>query len=257
MHLGGFLYAENISLNSYGMNSYGMNNHYSYRRTPSETITKIEKVSKIVKTEIREFSKPFDTLYLRKEDKDKLLSMLQTYEKRDQIFEELGIPKKLGILAHGLPGTGKTTTILAIADHLGLDVYYLNLNGIKLNSQLKELFDYIIKENIMGGLIVFEDIDAMTDIVLKRTETTDSSSDASGGEASGGEANGGEASGATGIKDIDDKLSLSYLLNLLDGTLCMENTMFIITTNFKNKLDPALYRKGRIDVDIEFTGFLF
>ena len=48
------------------------------------------------------------------------------------------------------------------------------------------------------------------------------------------------------------KLNLSYLLNLLDGSLSAEECIFAITTNYKNQLDPALYRPGRIDVDIEF-----
>ena len=36
-------------------------------------------------------------------------------------------------------------------------------------------------------------------------------------------------------------------MNLLDGALTYNDSIVIITTNFLNKLDPALYRKGRID----------
>jgi len=55
----------------------------------------------------------------------------------------------------------------------------------------------------------------------------------------------------TSLKNKNDKLTLSYLLNLLDGTLCHDNTFFIMTTNHVNNLDPALIRNGRVDVSIE------
>ncbi|MHB1952689.1 MAG: AAA family ATPase, partial [Sulfobacillus sp.] len=49
----------------------------------------------------------------------------------------------------------------------------------------------------------------------------------------------------------DDGLTLSYMLNVLDGTLCKENTIFVITTNCLECLDPALVRRGRIDVSLK------
>jgi AAA+ superfamily predicted ATPase len=39
---------------------------------------------------------------------------------------------------------------------------------------------------------------------------------------------------------------------MLDGTLCTDGTVFVITTNHKDHLDPALFRAGRINVEIEF-----
>jgi ATP-dependent 26S proteasome regulatory subunit len=50
----------------------------------------------------------------------------------------------------------------------------------------------------------------------------------------------------------NDRLTLSYFLNLLDGSLCVEENIFIMTTNYKNTLDKAIYRVGRVDVLIEF-----
>ena len=48
----------------------------------------------------------------------------------------------------------------------------------------------------------------------------------------------------------NDKLSLSFLLNILDGTMSPENIIFIMTTNHKEILDPALIRPGRMDISI-------
>ena len=47
-------------------------------------------------------------------------------------------------------------------------------------------------------------------------------------------------------------MSLGTLLNLLNGVAEQYNKIFIMTTNHKERLDPALIRKGRIDMEIEF-----
>lgn len=49
-------------------------------------------------------------------------------------------------------------------------------------------------------------------------------------------------------KEIDDKITLSSLLNILDGTLELPGRMIIITSNFPERLDKALIRPGRIDL---------
>lgn len=53
-------------------------------------------------------------------------------------------------------------------------------------------------------------------------------------------------------KQDDDKLTLSFILNIIDGVLEQPGRILIITTNFPNKLDKALIRPGRIDMKIEF-----
>merc|ERR1712070_663940 len=45
----------------------------------------------------------------------------------------------------------------------------------------------------------------------------------------------------------DDKLNLAGLLNVLDGVVDAEGRIIIMTTNFPDKLDPALIRPGRIN----------
>jgi hypothetical protein len=60
-----------------------------------------------------------------------------------------------------------------------------------------------------------------------------------------------------GTKDganVNEKLNLSFLLNLLDGILETPGRILIITTNEPDKLDKALIRPGRIDIHLE-VGF--
>jgi ATP-dependent 26S proteasome regulatory subunit len=106
------------------------------------------------------------------------------------------------------------------------------LKNIKTNSELKAIFDHI-NEKCNGGIIVFEDIDAMTKIVLRRKKLEESSL-------------------TDVLEEANDDITLQYLLNLLDGSLCKDGTIFAITTNYIENIDDALYRKGRVDICIEF-----
>lgn len=49
------------------------------------------------------------------------------------------------------------------------------------------------------------------------------------------------------------KISLAGLLNIIDGAASSEGRVLIMTTNCPEKLDPALIRPGRVDVQIKFT----
>ncbi len=53
-------------------------------------------------------------------------------------------------------------------------------------------------------------------------------------------------------ENLDDKLTLSFLLNLLDGVLETPGRILIMTSNYPEKLDKALVRPGRVDVNICF-----
>lgn len=207
-----------------------------YMKRPKKTLEEKEEIVEVKKNEINNVYKSMDTLYLPKDVKDYLIQMMDNFlNKKDGLFERLGIASKLGICLYGEPGTGKSTTIQTIASYLGKDIYFVNLNGVETNAELKMLFDEVIKTNSKGGIIVFEDIDVMTDIVKPRTDSR-------------------ELERRTITETLNDnELNLSYLLNLLDGTLCAKGTIFIMTTNHIDHLDPALIRPGRVDVKIHLT----
>jgi hypothetical protein len=201
---------------------------------PPSTITQNEEVIEINSSKINECSKSFDTLYLRQKDKQLLMKMLDNFCNSHHIYEEFEIPHKLGLLLYGEPGTGKSTAIKTIASYAKRNIYYVDLQNVKTNSELKQLFDYVIKECSGGNILVFEDIDCMTNIVKPRQVYEEEYDNLS-----------------TVLRTQNDELTLSYFLNLLDGTLCAENTMFIMTTNYITNLDDALIRQGRIDVKME------
>ena len=79
----------------------------------------------------------------------------------------MGLPYRGGFILSSVPGCGKSTTILATATYLDKDIFYLDLGMLKTNEELKLCIDQI-KASKNGGVIIFEDIDCMSDIVLQR-----------------------------------------------------------------------------------------
>ncbi|KAJ0336554.1 hypothetical protein COL922a_007830 [Colletotrichum nupharicola] len=80
-------------------------------------------------------------------------------------------------------------------------------------------------------IVLFEDIDA-----AGLTSTRDSAAEKSGRKSS-----------------VKGKLSLSGLLNLLDGVASQEGRILIMSTNHVENLDKALTRPGRVDMTVHFT----
>lgn len=192
---------------------------------PAKTITEEVLVPKVACNHIKTDSKPFQYLYLQEKEKTVLHNYLENFKSNKEIYKKFGFPYKGGIILSGSPGCGKTSAIMSIATYLNKDVFYIDLGQISTNKELKMCLDHI-KSTQNGGVIIFEDIDCMTSIVLRRDENRLTS-------------------------NAKDALSLSFLLNVIDGTMAPENVVFVITTNHLEKLDPALIRPGRMDISLE------
>lgn len=238
---------ENKSRGLHSTHNISMIIGMGLQNIPPKTIIKKNIKQHVVCTKEGTVKKRLDTLYLRETDHKRLTTILRNFKECSSLYDDLCINKKLGIMLHGVPGTGKSSTIMAIATYLNYDIYYISLNGINKNSQLKMIFDYVTKNCSKRGILVFEDIDAQSDVVHKRvTIMTQSNNDT-----------------MTEIFDEsnlsvhnlenkkDDDLDLSFLLNTLDGTLSQNSMVYIMTTNHLERIDPALYRKGRIHAIIQ------
>jgi chaperone BCS1 len=140
----------------------------------------------------------------------------------------MGIPYRRGYLLHGLPGAGKTSLINGIANHFHLKVCPINLNNVT-DSMLSQM----ILTAPSNALILLEDVDC-AGATEKRLDTDK------------------KKEGKEVLENLMMGLSLSGLLNALDGAQSANGTLFFMTTNHIDKLDPALLRDGRTDVRIEF-----
>lgn len=107
-------------------------------------------------------------------------------------------------------------------------------------------------------IVLLEDIDSAglrrTDDTPSAVDTPDSNSDASASE------DGIKVDlvpktpiPALQIGGIKSLISLSGLLNTIDGAASHEGRVLIMTTNHPEKLDPALIRPGRVDLQVRFT----
>ncbi|PKA53659.1 hypothetical protein AXF42_Ash009155 [Apostasia shenzhenica] len=167
----------------------------------------------------------FQTLAVEPDLKRMIMDDLSRFLKQKECYNRIGKAWKRGYLLYGPPGTGKTSLIAAMANYLKFDIYEMELKDVWFISRLKGL----MKNMKSKSILVIEDIDSAIRIP-KRDEN----------------ARGNR------LSDIYDEITLSALLNFIDG-LCSisgEERIVVFTTNYKEKLDPALLRPGRMDVHI-------
>jgi chaperone BCS1 len=173
----------------------------------------------------------FDTLAMDLKLKQSIIDDLNRFIKRKDYYKRIGKAWKRGYLLYGPPGTGKSSLIAAMANHLRFDIYDLELTEVDSNSDLRRLLVGMSNRSIL----VVEDIDCT--IELKQRE-----------EGEGRD----RSSSTTEENKGEDKVTLSGLLNCVDGlwSTTGEERIIIFTTNYKERLDPALLRPGRMDMHI-------
>jgi chaperone BCS1 len=137
------------------------------------------------------------------------------------------VPYHRGYLFYGSPGTGKTSLVSAVAQRFGMSIYAINLAHFNDRSLVGAMND--VDQN---SVILFEDIDCMKsgDARTQQESVVRESQ-----------------SKSLGAKEDRSGVTLSGLLNALDGFSAPDNVLFIMTSNQIEALDPALLRPGRID----------
>ncbi|KAI8642945.1 P-loop containing nucleoside triphosphate hydrolase protein [Parasitella parasitica] len=162
-------------------------------------------------------SREIDSIHLKKGQMEHLMMDMQTFKRRADWYTKRGIPHRRGYLLYGPPGTGKTSTIQAIANHLDYNIAIMGALATTTNDNLLSL----IRNVPHNSIVIIEDIDHLFE---------NSASD----------------------KEKKDTLTMSGLLNVLDGMQSQEGSMIFMTCNNLNKITPALLRPGRIDVKLKF-----
>lgn len=172
----------------------------------------------------------FDHVVLDQKIQRYLITSLYRWYKDKKWYSDHHMMHKIGILLYGEPGTGKSTLIRAISNMFGrVNIFMLSGDNIQ-NAIWRVHRDRSVTNGLF--IVVIEDID----LICKSRE------------------NYPEMENDYYYADQKNK-DQNTLFQLLDGVLTMEDTIFIATTNHKDRLDPALVRHGRFDIQIEMTAF--
>jgi chaperone BCS1 len=164
-------------------------------------------------------SKPrrsLDSVVLEAGVAQRLRDDIHEFFTRRDWYVQMGIPWRRGYLLYGPPGTGKTSVAYALAGELGLKLCALSLTNPKLNDNVMA---ELLQRTPTRSLILIEDIDSFFN--------------------------------ARDKKEAKVEISFSGLLNALDGVGAQEGRIIVLTTNHRERLDAALIRPGRIDVEVE------
>ena len=143
--------------------------------------------------------------------------------------------------------------IHSIAGELGLNVYIVTLSRAGLDDTA---LNQLISNMPRRCIALMEDIDA----AFKRGITRDLSAEGHGSTSRAAEVavkkdedtDDGEKEGPKPFEEADSRVTLSGLLNALDGIGAQEGRLLFATTNNYKALDPALCRPGRMDLHVEF-----
>lgn len=176
---------------------------------------------KLDKTEIRE-----ENLLTSVVNTKTILSEVDIFFSKLDVYEKLNQPKKRAVLMYGPPGTGKTSVIRQFIRELrqkdpGTTVFFWPTSDVRAEDMSKFLSFYLEYEEACSNLIlVMEDI--------------------GGGEEEGGR-----------LREVS-----SAMLNLLDGSnvVFKKPTFIVATTNHpENLLESLADRPGRFDYLMEMS----
>lgn len=142
---------------------------------------------------------------------DRIITDITTFLDSEELYARRCIPWHRGHLYEGSPGTGKTSVARAVASHFGLDVWHLPLADVKHDSGLLRAVLGVKPRSVL----LLEDIDVFH---------------------------------AATQRDDKSEITLSGVLNALDGFATPHGLITIMTSNHPEVLDEALIRPGRVDL---------
>ncbi|KAJ7121416.1 hypothetical protein C8R44DRAFT_853057 [Mycena epipterygia] len=193
--------------------------------------------------------RPLSSVILQDGVVDSLVRDAQEFLATEDWYLEAGIPHRRGYLLYGPPGTGKTSTIYALAGALNIEIYSLSLAASFVDDSFLQRAASSIPKH---ALFLIEDIDC----AFASREDEDEIEERSARMMLGGGGSpfgfGGEQVHPGGHGGTRSLVTLSGLLNVIDGVGSEEGKLFFATTNYFDRLDPALLRPGRIDRKIAY-----
>jgi mitochondrial chaperone BCS1 len=157
---------------------------------------------------------------------DNLIKDLLWFVSAEEWYTSVGVPHRRGYQFYGVPGSGKTTLAITIAGIANMDIYLLAMDPKMTNAQFRDMVQRVPTD----GILLLEDIDC-----IAATRSRDVSSET-----------------PQYLSAPETELTLHELLQTIDGAATPDGRLIITTTNHRSRIDRALIRPGRIDIEVEF-----
>lgn len=178
---------------------------YTYDGSSWEYLTSVKK-------------RPLNSVILKKEIKDEIIGNLQYFYDHPEWYTDRGLACKQTYILHGKPGTGKSSTIKAIASNFNKNICIIDLSIMS-----NQIFERAMSTVPKNSIVLIEDFDSCSAVHNRETKVQSDS-----------------------IFDVE-MLTLSKILNVLDGVISLNGSIIFLTTNHLEKIDAAMVRKGRVD----------
>ena len=177
----------------------------------------------------------FDDVFIPKHSLNELFTAIKGFKENKSWYDKHIIPYHYGILLYGPPGTGKSSLITALSNKYKVVPHYVSVDDISDLMGCSETIRCELEDTDGIKLIVIEDIDScdFLNYIPEEPDKVNRDSD---------------FCDAYQIKR--NRGSLSHFLNIMDGSKCFKNVIWVFTTNHIEKLEPSLIRAGRIDKKI-------
>ena len=176
----------------------------------------------------------FDSIVLEDSVRHNIVSGLQNWKASRDWYEAHQLVYKIGVFLYGDPGTGKSTIARAISEMFNrAPILVMDINNImqSIRSIIK------MRERYKGTIIVLiEDIDMYFPKQVDRIDNEQDNPDQN-----------------KEAEERTNKINQNAIFQLLDGVYSTDDTIYITTTNYKDKLDSALIRCGRFDIQERLT----
>jgi ATP-dependent Zn protease len=170
-------------------------------------------------------NKTFKNIFLNDDLNDIIQHDLDNFKNSKFKYNMLGLKYKRVYLFYGEAGTGKSSLSTAISNYTKRNILSINMSKDMDDSVLISL----VANRPKNSIIQFEDIDCLFEDLERDKKGKDDEKNKSKG------------------------ITLSCVLNILDGCYTPNDVIFIITTNHIDKLDDAIKRDGRSDLMLNIT----
>ena len=160
-------------------------------------------------------ARALDSVILPDGQLERIIGDVQGFLDAEADYARRCVPWHRGHLYEGPPGTGKTSVARAVASHFGMDIWYLPLADVDKDCNLLDAVSRVSPRS----MLLLEDADVFH---------------------------------AATDRDEGQRVTLSGLLNALDGIATPQGILTVLTTNEVAALDSAVVRAGRVDLREHF-----